>query len=578
VKTSVVFVGLRRLRAPIIMLVVMFAVGVAGLVLIPGVDAAGNSWHMNFTQALYFMSYTATTIGFGEIPQAFTDTQRLWVTALIFASVVGWAYLVACILQLARDDTFRSVLTEAAFARGVRSIREPFYLICGFGETGLLVARTLDRMNRRFVVVDVDPNRVQELNMLDLGQTAPGLCADARLPDHLREAGLTKRECAGVLALTNDDNANLAVAMAVRLLNPLTPVLARAMSREIAANMASFRTDHIIDPFSRFGSHLALALAAPASHRVISWLTAPPESEFVPGDAPPRGRWVVCGYGRFGRAVVGALRTQDLEVSIIDPREGSMEGIRTIRGAGTEAASLLAAGIRESVGIVAGTDDDINNLSIVVTARELNPALFTVVRQNLQANGALFDAFGADVTMVSSEIIANECLAVLKTPCLAEFLALVRERKEDWAQAALARLGAVLGSRVPEVWSVTLSGAASPAIHQALRAGRRIPLGDLARDPADRNLPLPLLALSLTREGRLQEFPNPETPLERGDQILYAGTLKARREQSGILHNLKVCDYVLTGIDAPASWVWRRAHDALRASTPALFRHRNDAP
>lgn len=577
-KTSVVFVGLRRLRAPIIMLVVMFAVGVAGLVLIPGVDAAGDAWHMNFTQALYFMSYTATTIGFGEIPQAFTDTQRLWVTALIFASVVGWAYLVACILQLARDDAFRSVLTEAAFARGVRSIREPFYLICGFGETGLLVARTLDRMNRRFVVVDVDPHRVQELNVLDLRQTAPGLCADARLPEHLREAGLTKRECTGVLALTNDDNANLAVAMAVRLLNPLTPVLARAMSREIAANMASFGTDHIIDPFNRFGSHLALALAAPSSHRLISWLTAPPGSEFAPADAPPRGRWVVCGYGRFGRAVVGALRAQRLEVSIIDPREASIEGITTIRGAGTDASSLLAAGIRESVGIVAGTDDDINNLSIVVTARELNPELFTVVRQNLQANGALFDAFGADVTMVSSAIIANECLAILKTPCLAEFLALVRGRGEDWAEDALARLGAVLGSRVPEVWSVTLSAAASPALHQALRAGRRIRLGDLARAPADRDLPLPLLALSLTRDGQLRAFPDPEEPLERGDQVLYAGTLQARREQSDIRHNLKVCDYILTGVDAPASWVWRRAHDALRASAPARFRRGNGTP
>ena len=35
---------------------------------------------MGFFDAFYFMSYTATTIGFGELPQAFNDAQRMWVT------------------------------------------------------------------------------------------------------------------------------------------------------------------------------------------------------------------------------------------------------------------------------------------------------------------------------------------------------------------------------------------------------------------------------------------------------------------------------------------------------------------
>src|SRR5690606_10015195 len=99
-----------------------------------------------------------------------------------------------------------------------------------------------------------------------------------------------------------------------------------------------------------------------------------------------------------------------------DPEEPRQSGFHTIRGAGTEAQPLLQAGIRDAVGIVAGTDDDITNLSIAVTARELNGDLFMIVRQNLQSSSPLFDAFHADVTMVSSSIIANECLAIVKTP------------------------------------------------------------------------------------------------------------------------------------------------------------------
>ena len=38
---------------------------------------------MSLFQAFYFMTYTASTIGFGEIPQGFTDRQRLWVVVII---------------------------------------------------------------------------------------------------------------------------------------------------------------------------------------------------------------------------------------------------------------------------------------------------------------------------------------------------------------------------------------------------------------------------------------------------------------------------------------------------------------
>jgi len=559
VKNSTLFLGLRYLRGPLIVIVAVFAAGIAGLVLIPGTSETGHPWHMTFSQALYFMSYTATTIGFGEIPLTFNDAQRLWVTAVIFGSVMGWAYLVGSILALLRDEGFRGALTEASFARAVHGLREPFYLICGFGETGLLVARTLDHLGYRFAVIDIDPERIQELSLLDLTQDAPSLCADARFPEHLLKAGLRKTECTAVLALTNDDQANLAVAMSVRLLNPATPVLARAMSREVAANMASFGTNHIINPFTRFGAYLALALAAPASYRLISWLTALPGSDFDPPGVPRRGHWVVCGYGRFGRAVVAALRDQGLDVSVIDPGDRPVAGLRTIKGTGTEADPLIAAGIRDSVGIIAGTDDDITNLSILVTARELNADLFTIVRQNLQASSALCDAFAADITMVSSEIVANDCVAVIKTPRLGDFLTFAHQQPVFWAEAILTRLSAVLGTRAPEIWGVAITAVGAPAVYRALTGeGHVASIGDLARNPADREVGLPILTLAAIRDGTLIPVPDSVMALRAGDELLFAGTLHARREQARILQNINVCEYLLTGVDTPGSWLWRR--------------------
>ena len=79
------------MRVPIIVLIVIYAIAVIGLTLVPGVDAEGQvAAPLSFFHAFYFVSYTATTIGFGEIPTAFSDAQRLWVTICIYLTVIGW--------------------------------------------------------------------------------------------------------------------------------------------------------------------------------------------------------------------------------------------------------------------------------------------------------------------------------------------------------------------------------------------------------------------------------------------------------------------------------------------------------
>ena len=261
---SVLLLTMRRLRWPLIVLVGVYAVGMAGLVLIPGVDANGEPTPVGFFHAFYFLSYTASTIGFGELPGGFSDTQRLWVTFVIYLSVLAWAYTIGSLLTLTQDTAFRHALVSSRFRRAVRRLHEPFYIMCGYGEAGALVCRTLDRWGLRFTVLDTDRDRVEAVDLAQYQSDVPALAADARLPENLIAAGLENSACRGVLALTDDDNANLAVAISVRLLRPSIPVLARAMSRAVADNMASFGTDHIVNPFQIFGETLATALSAPA--------------------------------------------------------------------------------------------------------------------------------------------------------------------------------------------------------------------------------------------------------------------------------------------------------------------------
>lgn len=67
---------------------------------------------------------------------------------------------------------------------------------------------------------------------------------------------------------------------------------------------------------------------------------------------------------------------------------------------------------------------------------------------------ALFDAFESDFTVVPSQIVARECLAILTTPLLVLFLSAIKQRGEAWASTLLDQLTERFGWEALAVWSV----------------------------------------------------------------------------------------------------------------------------
>ncbi len=556
---NTLFLILRRLRAPLIFLILSYAISLLGMTLVPGVDAAGRpAPPMDFFHAFYVVSYTATTIGFGEVPGAFSDAQRAWTIVVIYLTVIAWLYSIGFILNLLQDPSLLRAARHNRFAARIRHLRQPFYLIAGCGETGSLLMHALDSRNQQAVVLDIDPERIGALELGQYHLYIPALCADASLPENLITAGLNHPYCAGVIALTNDDRANLSVAVAVKLLRPKLPVLCRTDSLETAANMASFGTDEVVLAFETFGEHIAMAVDSPGHHLLYEWLTGVPGELLTEPLEPPRGKWVICGYGRFGKAITHHLKQVGIEPVVVEATPLKTDCDDCIVGTGTEAHTLLEAGIEDAVGIVAGTDDDINNLSIVMTARELNPGLFTVLRQNRHANEPLFQHFQANVTMQPFRIVAHEFLSLLTTPLLSRFFNLARTRDDAWVDVLISRIAAVLEHTVPEVWDVQVSRSQTEAVWEAMREGMPVPLQALMRNPASRDDNLACIPLLLKRGETETLMPEPDTLLEAGDRLLFCGESHARRGQSLCLYNFDVLGYLLTGRDVPSGAIWRR--------------------
>lgn len=556
---SIFFLVLRRMRAPLIVLIVIYAVSVLGLTLVPGVTAEGQpAPPMSFFHAFYFISYTATTIGFGEIPVAFSEAQRLWVVVCIYLTVIGWSYSILTLLALFQDRLFQQTLVATRFTRRVQRLRTPFTLICGCGETGGLICRTFDHLGRSFVVIEQDEQRVQELDLEDFKTDTPTLAADARLPANLIRAGITHPRCQGVLAVTNDETTNLAITVTSNLLNPGLPVISRARTALTASHMRAFGRNHVIDAYERFAEHLALAIAAPARFHLIELLTGLPDAPLPVAHRPPGGHWIVCGYGQFGRAVVRHLAATGITPTIIDPVPPAPDDPPHVCGQATDPATLQAAGLAQAQGIVAGSNDDVTNLAIATIAKALRPDLFVVLRQNHAANRLLFEKFHADFTMVQSRIVAQESIAILTTPLLEHFLAHVRQAGAGWCTTLTERIEACAHGRIPVIWDLTVNSDDAPALQAILAAGETVTLGDWCRDHQDRQQPADAVVLMLQRGDTTQLLPDPGTALAPGDRLLLASRRTARRTLELTSRNAKALHYVRTGQDQPAGWLWQR--------------------
>jgi len=562
-----IFLIMRRMRAPLIVLIVIFAISTLGLTLIPGHDADGRPWRMGFFDAFYVMSYTASTIGYGEIPYSFSYSQRMWVTISIFLTVVGWAYAIGSLLALLQDRGFRQALALQQFTRTVERMREPFLLIAGYGRTGELLARSLDALGRRFVVVDRDDGRIADLDLDSYFADVPGLVADAGDPGYLAAAGLDNPSCEGVVALTDDEEANLAVVQAAALLRPDLPVISRAISPAMADRMRAFGAPTVVNPFDRFGDHLRVALRAPASYQLMSWLESGPGAPLPPRGSPPsHGHWVICGYGRFGRAITDDLRIEGLDVTVVEPSPTAAAPVSdrpdTIVGYGYEPGVLARAGIEHAVGFVAGTPNDTTNLSLIAAARRANPALFVAARQNKAASAPLFAAVEVDSMLVPADVVAHEVYAQLVTPLMWRFLQEVPRRDDAWAAAVVERLTQRCGEQLEAVWKVRLTAADAPALQGWLaEPGAR--LGDLMRNPDDRDEPLPAVPLLLARAGGVDGAdvvlaPDDDVELTPGDELLLVGASSARRLLEATLLVDATREYVVHGRHVPASWVWRK--------------------
>lgn len=164
------------------------------------------------------------------------------------------------------------------------------------------------------------------------------------------------------------------------------------------------------------------------------------------------GHYLICGFGRVGSTVARELTEEGVAVAVleVDPIVGAQAreaGFTVMTGDATDDTILRAAGIERARGLVAALDSDANNLYVVLSARELSPALFVVARATTAAAEAKLRRAGANRVVSPYEMAGHRLAALVRRPRVVEFVDAAM-RGGATAAYALEELAVVAGSRL----------------------------------------------------------------------------------------------------------------------------------
>ncbi len=536
------------MRVPLIVLITIYSVATLGMTLIPGVTPDGEPWRMSFFHAFYFVSFMGTTIGFGEIPYEFTDLQRGWVLVCIYTSVIAWLYSIGSVLRLVQDETFLLAVTQRGFQRSIMKLDSPFYIICGYGKTGEMVNQGLCGLGIQTVILDISSDRIATIGLGEFTPPPISLTADITDPNNLIAAGINSPHCQGVIVLTNLDHTNLEVAVSCKLVNPDVKVISRSEVEDEAKNMASFGTDLIINPYLTFAQRLQQLTTNPQLHQIQNWFINQYSSEYIAPNIQEWGlstqKWIICGYGRLGKAIHQALDEIVEEITVVVPDPiASRAPDNSIIGRGTEAETLIEAKLEQADVIIAATEDDANNLSIIMTAKQIKPSITTIGRVSKESNRLLFEHADCNYIVRRSLLVANEVLTAISRPLVIRFIKFSNALTKEETSLLAQRVESLVGDQEPVTWRMCVDKESSPEIVDFIRTGSKITIGKTTNHhPIFGGGCIPLLLL---RNGVSTILPENDEALKVGDQLLVCGPRNQILLPQRLQHNIELLDTLI---------------------------------
>jgi len=207
---------------------------------------------------------------------------------------------------------------------------------------------------------------------------------------------------------------------------------------------------------------------------------------------------IVCGYGRFGRAVVEELTHKAVPMVVIetDPaKQAELDAVGALHvlGSALEDAVLDDAGVSAARAIIVATGSDADNVYITLSAREKNPKILIYARGDSDAGLRRLKLAGADQVVAAYQWAGMRIAASIVRPSVVDFLQLSVPGRESEVDLEEIRVS-----------------PASPAAGMSIAAVEQ------------QNPRLRIVAMK-RKDQPLEMIPAPETKIEPGDLLVVIG-------------------------------------------------------
>ena len=237
---------LRRLAYLATGIVLTFVMGTVGFTVIEGYP---------LFDAFYMTLITITTVGYAEI-HPLSHAGRVFNSFLIFFGVTVMFFAIGAMTQTLIELELGEYFEKRRTRRMIQKLDQHF-IICGYGRVGRNAAGELQRSGVPFVIVDLQPERVEKAMLAGMLAVA----ADATRDETLRSVGIERAR--GLIAALATDADNLFVILSAKNLNRQLFVSTRAGEEEAEDKLRHAGADAVFAPYTTAGYRLAQAVLRP---------------------------------------------------------------------------------------------------------------------------------------------------------------------------------------------------------------------------------------------------------------------------------------------------------------------------
>ncbi len=211
-------------------------------------------WWLGYAplDALFQSVTTVTTVGFAQA-HPLGAAGKVFTVALVLVGVGTALYAFGVLLEVLVEGQLARTLWRRRMDRTIARMTG-HVIVCGWGRVGRVIAEQLARRDVPVVVVDVDPERLGNLEHLSV-------VGDATDDAVIEAAGV--RRARALVAAMSTDAANLYVTLSARTMNPDLFIVGRVRVASSEEKLRRAGADRVVNPQAIGGARIAAMLVEP---------------------------------------------------------------------------------------------------------------------------------------------------------------------------------------------------------------------------------------------------------------------------------------------------------------------------